>query len=135
VAQPLGTPLHIAAAATFAGYSDLVYALMPNGRTLDSQVTSATADLSPVGVEKESFDGGLFATGADGGYHAPPGVDPQADLTGWYAAITVRAVHHIRGRIDNPPDREVPLTVLPAGRSLRNRPGTACAVAPCQRLH
>jgi hypothetical protein len=86
--SPHGTPLHIAAAATFAGYSDLVYALMPNGRTVDSQVTSPTADLSPVGVEKESIVGGLFAVGAVDGYYARPGVDPGADLTSLYADVT-----------------------------------------------
>jgi hypothetical protein len=82
--SPLGTPLHIAASAPFASFSDLVYSLAPNGWTSDSQVTSATADLSPVGVEKESFLSGLYATGA-AGYYAPPGTDPQADLTTWYA--------------------------------------------------
>jgi dienelactone hydrolase len=86
--SPRGVPLHIRAAATFAGFSDLVYALMPNGRTLDSHVTSATADLSPVGVEKESIVSGLFVTGADGGYYAPAGVNAQDDLRSWYAAIT-----------------------------------------------
>jgi dienelactone hydrolase len=86
--SPNGTPLHIAAAATFAGFSDLVYALMPNGRTLDTGVTSATADLSPVGVEKGSILYGLYEVGAFYGYYAPPGVNPQADITSWYTAIT-----------------------------------------------
>jgi dienelactone hydrolase len=86
--SPHGTPLHIAAAATFAGFSDLAYALMPNGRTLDNEVTSTTADLSPVGVEKGSILYGLYEVGAFYGYYAPPGVNPQADITSWYAAIT-----------------------------------------------
>lgn len=86
--SPNGTPLHIAAAATFAGYSDLTYALMPNGRTLDTGVTSATADLSPPGVEKGSILFGLYEVGALYGYYAPQGVNPQADITSWYAAIT-----------------------------------------------
>jgi hypothetical protein len=86
--SPNGTPLHIAAAATFAGFSDLVYALTPNGRTLDTGVTSATADLSPVGVEKGSIVSGLYLAGAFLGYYAPPGVNPQADITNWYRAIT-----------------------------------------------
>ena len=86
--SPTGTPLHIAAAATFAGFSDLGYALMPNGRTLDSGVTSATADLSPVGVAKGSIVFGLYEVGAFEGYYAPPGVNPQADITSWYGAIT-----------------------------------------------
>jgi hypothetical protein len=86
--SPNGTPLHIAAAATFAGFSDLDYALMPNGRTLDTGATSATADLSPVGVEKGSIVYGLYEVGAFEGYYAPPGVNPQADITSWYTAIT-----------------------------------------------
>ena len=86
--SPNGTPLHIAAAATFAGFSDLVYSLMPNGRTFDTGVTSPTADLSPVGVEKESIVSGLFLAGAFDGYYAPSGVNPQADITSWYAAIS-----------------------------------------------
>ena len=50
--SPGGTPLRIAAAAPFAGWSDLAYSLAPNGRTLDSELTSATADVSPIGIQK-----------------------------------------------------------------------------------
>src|SRR5579875_2205384 len=85
--SPDGTPLHIAAAAPVIPWSDLVYSLLPNGRTLDSQITSRTADLQPLGVEKLSFVSGLFAEGQTGGYYAPPGVDEQADLPAWYASI------------------------------------------------
>ena len=86
--SPNGTPLHIAAAATYAGFSDLGYALMPNGRTPDTGVTPATTDLSPVGVEKGSIVFGLYEVGALEGYYAPPRVNPQADITTWYAAIS-----------------------------------------------
>jgi dienelactone hydrolase len=85
--SPNGTPLRIAAAAPVIPWSDLVYSLLPNGRTLDYRVTSSTADLRPLGVEKQSFVSGLFALGAKDGYYAPPGTDPQADLTSWFAAI------------------------------------------------
>ena len=85
--SPHGTPLHLAAAATFAGFSDLGYALTPNGRTLDSQVTSPTADLSPVGAEKASIDGGLFAVGVADGYYAPSGLDTQDNVTRMYANL------------------------------------------------
>jgi dienelactone hydrolase len=83
--SPDGTPLHIAAAAPQFGWSDLVTALAPNGRTLDYQVTSPTADLSPVGVEKLSILSGLYSVGTEGAYYAPPGLDPQADVTTWFA--------------------------------------------------
>jgi len=88
--SPDGTPLHIAAAAPYAGYSDLVYALVPNGRTLDDQITSPTADFSPIGVEKLTFDAGLYATGAgdaDANY-APPVLEPTDNLTTWFAALS-----------------------------------------------
>jgi dienelactone hydrolase len=85
--SPNGTPMHIAAATPVIPWSDLDYSLLPNGRTLDTQITSPTADLSPIGVEKQSFVSGLFALGASTGYYAPPGVDPQHDLTSWYASI------------------------------------------------
>jgi dienelactone hydrolase len=85
--SPAGTPLHIAAAAPVIPWSDLDYSLMPNGRTLDYAVTRPTADLSPIGVEKQSFVSGLFAEGNSNGYYAPAGTNSQADLTTWYAAL------------------------------------------------
>ena len=66
-------------------WSDLAYSLMPNGRTLDYKVTAPTADLSPIGVEKQSFVSGLFALGATGGYYSA--TDQQADLPAWYALL------------------------------------------------
>jgi dienelactone hydrolase len=83
--SPGGTPLSIAAAAPVIPWSDLVNSLMPNGRTLDYQVTSPTADLSPIGVEKSSFVSGLYALGQSTGTYAPPGSDP--DLTSWFGTI------------------------------------------------
>jgi hypothetical protein len=77
-------PLHIAAAAPFAGWSDLVYSLAPNGRTLDTQIASPSTDISPVGVVKQSILSGLYGEGMAGAYFAPPGVDPQADAIRWF---------------------------------------------------
>jgi dienelactone hydrolase len=85
--SPTGTPLHIAAAAPVIPWSDLTYSLMPNGRTLDYTVTGPTADLSPIGVEKQSFVSGLYAEGNTSGYYAPPGTNSQADLTSWFADL------------------------------------------------
>ncbi|HEY2653265.1 MAG TPA: CocE/NonD family hydrolase [Solirubrobacteraceae bacterium] len=85
--SPGGTPLSITAAAPVIPWSDLDYSLLPNGRTLDYQLTSPTADLSPIGVEKQSFVSGLFSLGESTGYYSPPGTNEQADLTSWYAAI------------------------------------------------
>ena len=86
--SPHEVPLHIAAAASQFGFSDLVYSLMPNGRTLDYGVTSATADLSPAGIEKQTIDNGLFAVGTLYGYYKPANVfNPQADVTTWFANL------------------------------------------------
>lgn len=89
--SPGGTPITLAAAAPVIPWSDLVNSLVQNGRTLDYQITSPTADLSPIGVLKQSFVAGLYATGQAStsgqqiGYYAPTGTNSQADLTQWYA--------------------------------------------------
>jgi dienelactone hydrolase len=85
--SPNGTPLSITAAAPVIPWSDLAYSLVPNGRTLDYQVTSPTADLSPIGVEKQSFVSGLYALGQESGDYAPPGTNSQADLTTWFGLL------------------------------------------------
>ena len=85
--SPAGRPMSIAGAVPWILWSDLAYALAPNGRTLDYEVTSPTADLEPFGIVKQSFVAGLFASGQASGYYAPPGVDPDADLTRWFAEI------------------------------------------------
>lgn len=85
--SPAGRPLSIAAAAPVIPWSDLVYSLTPNGRTLDYGTVSATADLNPIGVVKQSFVAGLYALGQATGTYSPPGTNPQADLTSWFAAI------------------------------------------------
>ena len=85
--SPGGRPMRIAGAVPWIPWSDLAYSLAPNGRTLDYEVTSPTADLEPFGIAKQSFVAGLYASGQASGYYAPPGVDPDADLTRWFAEI------------------------------------------------
>jgi hypothetical protein len=77
--------MRIAAAAPSVPWSDLVYSLVPNGRTLDYRVTGARDDLSPIGVMKDSYLSILFAAGEARGYYAPVGADPSADLDTWFA--------------------------------------------------
>jgi len=125
--SPRGTPLHIAAAAPQFGWSDLVSALMPNGRTLDYRVTSATADLSPAGVEKNSIDNGLFTVGALYGYYAPANLNPGRRRQVVREPQCRRAVHHLSEQVPAPADRAVPLSLLPSGRRLRNPPRGARA--------
>ncbi len=81
--SPHGTPITLAGAVPVIPWSDLVNSLVPNGRTLDYQVTSPTDDLSPIGVLKQSFVAGLFALGAKDGYYSS--TDSQANLPAWYA--------------------------------------------------
>jgi predicted acyl esterase len=85
--SPAGRPMRIAGAVPWIPWSDLVYALTPNGHTLDYEITSPTADLEPFGIVKQSFVAGLYASGQATGYYAPPGADPDADLTRWFAQI------------------------------------------------
>ena len=85
--SPGGRALQVAAAAPVIPWSDLVYSLLPNGRTFDVGVTPPTTDLSPLGIEKQSFVSGLYALGNTSGFVAPPGVNSQADLSTWYSRI------------------------------------------------
>jgi pimeloyl-ACP methyl ester carboxylesterase len=89
---PWRSPAHkykmqIAAAVPIVPWSDLVYSLMPNGRTLDYTITQAADDYTPAGIAKNSYVSGLYATGNATGFYAPPGVDPTADIQNWFPQI------------------------------------------------
>jgi dienelactone hydrolase len=87
--SPLGTPLHVAAAAPMYPWTDLADALLQNGRAADG-VYGGPADgnhHSPFGVDKQSYVAGLFASGAATAQYSAPGSDPTADLTTWMGAI------------------------------------------------
>jgi hypothetical protein len=86
--SPGGVPMRIAAAVPEIPWSDLAYALQPNGRTLDYAITGPTDDLDPPGILKQSYVSGLFGLGASTGWYAPPGADPDADLPRWYAVFS-----------------------------------------------
>ena len=79
--------MQIAAAVPIVPWTDLVYSLMPNGRTLDYTFTQAADDYVPAGIAKQSYVTGLYATGKATGFYAPPGVDPTADIQNWFAQI------------------------------------------------
>lgn len=76
-------PMRIAGAAAEIPWTDLAYALTPNGRNLDYLVDNTYGDR--LGVPKTSFVAGLYATGAATSNYAPPGADADADLTKWFA--------------------------------------------------
>ncbi len=83
--SPKGKKMTIAAAYPRWPWSDLVNSLEPNGRFLDTEVAPEKQSREPYGVMIQSYVSGLFALGAAGGYYAPEGMDPEADLTKWYA--------------------------------------------------
>jgi predicted acyl esterase len=84
--SPKGKKMTIAAAFPRWPWSDLVDSLTPNGHFLDTEIAPPHQSYEPFGVEIQSYVAGLFALGAAGGYYAPEGMDPEADLTKWYAA-------------------------------------------------
>jgi len=85
--SPSGSKMRIAAAYPRWPWSDLVSALIPNGRYLDSGVAGPEQSLRPYGVPISSFLDGLYLTGVVRGYYcggAPasfPCADPEADIT------------------------------------------------------
>ncbi|MEA2158779.1 MAG: type transport system ATP-binding protein [Solirubrobacteraceae bacterium] len=85
--SPNGKKLSIRAAYPRWPWSDLVDALLPNGRFLDTQVAPPDQSRNPFGVEIQSYVSGLYALGQSNGFVAPAGVDPQADLTTWDGVI------------------------------------------------
>ena len=87
VSEKREIPMQIAGAVPTVPWSDLTYALMPNGRTRDFLVDGQRTTRDPIGVMKASYVSGLFAAGAAAGYYAPPGADPDADLITWFARV------------------------------------------------
>jgi predicted acyl esterase len=98
--SPKGTPLAITATFPRWPWSDLVDALTPNGRFLDTEVAPFAQSYEPFGVEIQSYVSGLYALGNASGYIAPSGLDPEADLTRWFAATNA-------GEPANPEDEAI----------------------------
>ncbi len=88
--SPADTQMALAAAVPQWPWSDLAYSLMPNGRTLDYVVDSpylGPDGNAPIGVLKSSYVAGLYDLGLAMSNYAPPGTDPDADLTTWYGLV------------------------------------------------
>ncbi|MHB8233601.1 MAG: CocE/NonD family hydrolase [Solirubrobacteraceae bacterium] len=98
--SPKGKAMEVKAAFPRWPWSDLVDALDPNGRFLDTEVAPAGQSLEPLGVEIQSYVSGLLAAGEATGYIAPTGADPEADLTKWYAVTNA-------GEPSNPEDEAI----------------------------
>ncbi len=88
--SPQGVPLKIAAAIPQFTWSSLTNALLPNGRASDTGVDTPEVLNNPAGVPIQSYLTGLYASGPtlQQGFYSPPGTDPSADLTTWYARFT-----------------------------------------------
>jgi hypothetical protein len=87
-----GLPMRIAAASPNIPWSDLAYSLTPNGHKLD--YIADPAYTGRMGIEKESFNNGLYAvvTLGAGKYCAQdpypsPCTDFNSDVTAWKARI------------------------------------------------
>jgi fermentation-respiration switch protein FrsA (DUF1100 family) len=91
--SPQGKSLSITAAYPRWPWSDLVDALIPNGRFLDTQVAPRGQSLDPIGIPIQSWIDGLFALGSATGYYcgtAPastPCTDRDANLPLDYAEV------------------------------------------------
>jgi pimeloyl-ACP methyl ester carboxylesterase len=98
--SPKGKAMEVKAAFPRWPWSDLVDSLTPNGRFLDSEIAPSMQSREPLGVEIQSYVSGLFALGQAEGFIAPPGADPEADLSKWFAAINA-------GEPANPEDEDI----------------------------
>ena len=82
-----GKAMQIAAAQPDIPWTDLAYALTPNGHTLDYVADAPYMARNRIGIMKQSFVAGLYGLGLVLSNYAPPLTDPDADLTQWFAAI------------------------------------------------
>ncbi|MFL5897586.1 MAG: CocE/NonD family hydrolase [Solirubrobacterales bacterium] len=86
--SPEGKAMELAAAVPQWPWTDLAYALMPNGSNLDFVADNpykGPEGKARIGIEKASFVTGLYGTGlASSNYSL---TDKEADLNGWYTLI------------------------------------------------
>jgi predicted acyl esterase len=80
-------PMSLAAAFPRWPWSDLVSALLPNGRFLDFDASTDDKSRYPPGIPIQSYIEGLYALGNASGFYSPPGVDMTADITNWNARV------------------------------------------------
>jgi ABC-2 type transport system ATP-binding protein len=86
--SPAGTSMRVAAAVPKYGWTDLVDALQPNGRSSDGVLAPNGERRVPIGIEKKSYVDYFYQSGLQTGRYAAPGQDPTADQTAWYAEIS-----------------------------------------------
>ncbi|NBD96116.1 MAG: prolyl oligopeptidase family serine peptidase [Gammaproteobacteria bacterium] len=83
--------MSIGAAVPFIAWSDLAYALAPNGRVLDYALADDSIAWEPLGVMKHSAVAGLWRQGRSH-YNAPPDEDDSIDLQRWFNAFPTSAL-------------------------------------------
>jgi predicted acyl esterase len=76
---PEGTPIRLTAAAAEAAWSDLAYALAPNGYTLDYVAEAPYTARGRVGVMKLPLAAALFRAAVETNDYPLPDLDPEAD--------------------------------------------------------
>jgi len=81
--SPKGTPLQIKAGYARWPGSDLTYALQPNGRFTDFRTPRRNDAIRPGGVNKKSYNDGLYGLGVAAGFYEPAGGAFNADITTW----------------------------------------------------
>ena len=100
--SPEGTPISLAAGAAEIPWTDLANSLVPNGGLLDYIADAPYfGAVKRVGVPKLGWISTLYAGGLGSGFYAPPGSDPDADLTTWRELLVLG-----NQAIDGNPDAE-----------------------------
>ncbi len=79
--SPNGTPMSLAVATPNIPWTELTYALAPNGSNID--YIKDAGYYGPTGIMKESYVQGLSLQGRN----APIGQDPTADISGWKSLL------------------------------------------------
>ena len=126
--SPLGKPMSIAATVPEYTWSDIAYALTPNGSSLDYVANASyLSGGHRVGVQKQNWNNSLYLAGALLGYYAPAGTDAdRADIIGW------KTLTDTGGPFDGNPAAAAMVAELTANHSAyylddsdRPRPGAA----------
>ena len=113
--SPDGKPMQIAAAAPNIPWTDLAYSLQPNGSTLDYVADAPYT--GRIGVEKQSFVGGLYFAGLGGaGLLRARGHRP--DRRHHRLAELDRGRRALRGGVAGDPRRDHPAPLLVLHRPL-----------------
>lgn len=125
--SPQGKAMSIAATVPEYGWTDLVSSLMPNGSTLDYASNNTYAGPNGdrrFGIQKQLFNGQLYAGGASAGWYADPGTDPKADITAW------NLVNNTGGPYDGNPTVAAQIAEFPSHGAM----GTDLSIAPAPAL-